>query len=550
MREHKPVFWLILDVILVGFASVMTYLNFQDGHAVFALFSLSILWVVWLGAGTKWQRNSRYPQVIRILNVIMTLAFGALCALGALNSGLTVEETASSLPLQLSFNVVMGVLIWLLAQAQKDDRSLASLYRLGIWYSLGSVLVLGIQWARPALLEAYASNVFQVLCVLACIFAADISFTQLRKLKWRRPHAQNNPQALGVLLSLFFSHANPIHSFFETLQRQLGLDFRSSWALLVLRRSFEPILLFSLMLGWLSTAFVTVESHQQAVVERLGVPLDAPLNPGLKVLFPWPIDLVRLVDTERVFSMSIGHESAASDAPVEPVEPEADESILWANQHADEEYTLLLGDGHDLISADGVLQFRIQDPIQYVYAEHHPEARLRAIAYRALMHETVHRTLDDALSENLIELAQAVTQRIQDDAAKHVPCLKPESFTFRALHPPVAVAEAYQSVVSAQIDRQTRIIRAEAYKKARLPNARAEKKSLLSGAEGDALQRKAEAVGEAYAFEGLYATVYSDIELYQFRRAQEALAEQLKGKKVIAIDHRIEKEGATLWIQE
>ena len=57
-------------------------------------------------------------------------------------------------------------------------------------------------------------------------------------------------------------------------------------------------------------------------------------------------------------------------------------------------------------------------------------------------------------------------------------------------------------------------------------------------------------MGEAYAFEGLYATVYSDLALYEFRRAQETLSEQLKGKKVVVVDHRIEQEGATLWIKE
>ena len=74
--------------------------------------------------------------------------------------------------------------------------------------------------------------------------------------------------------------------------------------------------------------------------------------------------------------------------------------------------------------------------------------------------------------------------------------------------------------------------------------------AVLSEAKGFASKRKAEAVGEAYAFEGLYATVYSDLALYEFRRAQETLSEQLKGKKVVVVDHRIEQEGATLWIKE
>ena len=148
-----------------------------------------------------------------------------------------------------------------------------------------------------------------------------------------------------------------------------------------------------------------METHEQAVRENFGNPEKAVLHGGLHLKLPWPMGAVRKVPASRVLQMSIGHE-ASNDASAE------DESILWANQHADEEFTLLLGDGHDLISADGVLHYQITDVHSYLYATQNPEDILRGIAYRALMHETASRTLEEALSENLNRLASRVTERI------------------------------------------------------------------------------------------------------------------------------------------
>ena len=546
MWNRTIIFWLLLDLLLVGLSGILTVCSIQVNQVLLSLFAAAVLWTALMSSGVRWLSQSFHIRWMRTVNLVSTFVFGAFCFF--MMSGQKELTLPSDPNLALLFTLFIGTSLvhWLLIKAQAARIQLSSLYRLGCLYGGLGIVFLLIQIYNLVPLSSFQSSLITFFCGLGIVFSIDVFVMQLQKLikGWSAFETDHNP--LGTLLWLFFSTHNPVHSFFNTLHHQLGVDFRSSWALVVLRRSIEPVVLFSVLLGWISTSLVTVEPHQKAVVERLGVPLEQPLEAGLKFVFPWPIDQVYLVDTERVFTMNIGHEEEGDSEE----NTEEAESILWANQHADEEYTLLLGDGHDLISADGVLQYRIQDPIQYLYAEHQPESRLRSIAYRALMHETAHRTLDDALSENLIELAQSVTQRIQADVATQVPCLKTVSFSFRALHPPVAVAEAYQSVVSSQIDRQTRVIRAEAYRKSRIPTANAEKMAVLSEAKGFAFKRKAEAVGEAYAFEGLYATVYSDVALYEFRRAQETLSEQLKGKKVVVVDHRIEQEGATLWIKE
>jgi regulator of protease activity HflC (stomatin/prohibitin superfamily) len=239
-------------------------------------------------------------------------------------------------------------------------------------------------------------------------------------------------------------------------------------------------------------------------------------------------------------------------APAEEAElKEAEaESLLWANQHSDEEFSLLLGDGRDLIAADGVLHYRISDPHRYLSSTQNPEQLLEALAYRVLMHETARRTLEQALSENLNQLAAEVTQAIRSDVAAADIGLEPTGFYFSALHPPVAVAKDYQAVISAQIEERTKIIRAETHRRRSLPRAQSDAVVARSQANAEASLRLAEAVGEAAAFESLSSSVRSAEELYVFRRQAEALEQNLTGRNLMIVDHRIERDGGELWIKE
>ena len=105
-------------------------------------------------------------------------------------------------------------------------------------------------------------------------------------------------------------------------------------------------------------------------------------------------------------------------------------------------------------------------------------------------------------------------------------------------------------MISAQIDRDTRIIRAESYNIQRLQSAAAEQYRSQKKSQEEARKRIAAAIGEAKAFEVLRQTVRENEELYTFRRRQEALQTNLKGRDLFIIDHRLEEEGAQLWIQE
>ena len=344
----------------------------------------------------------------------------------------------------------------------------------------------------------------------------------------------------SAVLSALGSRANPIASILDAADHQLGIDLRSTWALSVLRRSIEPLLGGRLVVGWLSTSLTVVHLGEEGLIERLGVPsVGPPLEPGLHCHWPWPVDRVFRLPVRKVQALSVGHEGTEEPGP---------ENVLWARQHAKNEYTLLLGNGRDLITIDATVQFRVRDPRAWRYRFRNPVDALRAVAYRAVMRATVNRTLDEALSENVSLLTGrmlATVQRDVDDLGLGVDVL---AFTVGGMHPPVMVAADYQAVSSAELGRVTAEVNAEAYRNRAVPEADAEIVTRLNGARADAALTEARATGEAWSFRTLESQFRADPREFEFRRRLETLEKGLANRTLVLLDSRISRDGGELWL--
>jgi regulator of protease activity HflC (stomatin/prohibitin superfamily) len=344
------------------------------------------------------------------------------------------------------------------------------------------------------------------------------------------------------LLSVLGRRANPLASLVDAAETQLGIDLRSTWALTVIRRSAVPLGLGFVVLGWSSTALTVLGVEEQGLVERLGVPMDGPpLASGLHVHWPWPIDRVARIPVWRVQTLTVGHEGGEEGGP---------EDVLWARQHGSTEYTLLLGDGRDLIAVDAAVQFRISDPRAWRYRCQNPSDALRAIAYRAVMKSTVGRTLAEALSENVATLTAEMRALVQADADALGLGVEVVGFTVGGMHPPVRVAADYQAVVSAGLDKTTAAIDAQAYRNGIVPAAEAEVVAGGNAARADAAAARGRAAGEAWSFRVLESEYRAGPREYRFRRRLETLEAALAGRRFTVLDTRIQRDGGELWLMK
>jgi regulator of protease activity HflC (stomatin/prohibitin superfamily) len=343
-----------------------------------------------------------------------------------------------------------------------------------------------------------------------------------------------------TLLSVLGSRPNIVASILDAGEQQLGIDLRSTWALAVVRRSVEPLIIGLCLMGWLSTSLTVVGVEEQGLVERLGIPVSGqPLSPGLHVHWPWPVDQVFRIPVMRVQALTVGHEGQEGGGP---------EDVLWARQHAANEYTLLLGNGRDLITIDAAVQFRISDARAWRYHTQNPSDALRAISYRAVMRNTVNRTLSEALSENVVTLTNEMRDVVQKDADALGLGVEVMGFTVGGMHPPVAVAPDYQAVVSAELGKVTAVVDAQAFRNKTVPNAEAYVIAVTNAARAEGAQELGSAAGEAWAFRTLDAQYRASPQEYLFRRRLETLEKGLFGRSFTILDSRFQRDGGELWV--
>jgi len=400
------------------------------------------------------------------------------------------------------------------------------------WIFVLAALSIGLAWVR----QQTPIRILHFVVLLINVFVCYGLFTVRRR---DDEGVESFPLNLSVL-SVLGERTNILASLLDAAEQQLGIDLRSTWALSIVRRSVEPLAIGLLFVGWLSTSLTVVGIEEQGLTERLGVPVGGePLLPGLHLHWPWPIDRVFRIPVQRVQTTTVGHEGEEAQGP---------ENVLWARQHAANEYTLLLGNGRDLITVDAAVQFRIKDARAWRYHSQNPGDALRAIAYRAVMRSTVNRTLSEALSENVVALTSRMRAMVQDDADALGLGIEVVAFTVGGMHPPVTVAPDYQSVVSAEIAKVTAVVNAEVYRNQTVPAAEASVLVNQNGAQAAAAQALGKAAGEAWSFRTLESQYRAEPQDYFFRRRLETLEHGLTGRTYTVVDTRFQRDGGELWL--
>jgi regulator of protease activity HflC (stomatin/prohibitin superfamily) len=409
---------------------------------------------------------------------------------------------------------------------------LARATRVIAWALLLTAASVGLAWAGR-------SGPIRVIHAALLLLNVAVCFELATVRRSPADFSDGFPLDLGVL-SVLGSRPTILASVLDAMERQLGIDLRSTWALTVVRRSAEPLVIGLIALAWLSTSLTVVGPEEDALVERLGVPVKADaLQPGLHLHWPWPIDQVYRIPVRHVQMLTVGHEGEEEGGP---------EDVLWARQHAANEYTLLLGNGRDLITIDAQVQFRITDPKAWRYHTQNPAQALSAIAYRAVMRNTVSKTLADALSENMVSLTRRMHAQVQEEADALGLGVQVLSFTVGGMHPPVAVAGDYQAVVSAALRKVTMVADANSYRNGVVPRADATALAEGNRARAEGANALGRATGEASSFLALQTQYGASPQEFFFRRRLETLEKDLTGRSFTIVDSRIQRDGGELWV--
>lgn len=232
------------------------------------------------------------------------------------------------------------------------------------------------------------------------------------------------------------------------LESSTGLTLRSLFSIRYAKSIFPTAIFVCGLLIWLATGIVQIEAYEKGALYRFGKCEDV-LEPGIHLTFPYPIDKVDVYNTETVKETVVGYDSNSGG------------NILWNESHGGTEYKLLIGEGFELVSVNVRIQYKIDDLMKYVTVSSDADAILNAKAYSIVTDLTVGTDLDTIISRDRAELSRTIEDALSEYLAEN-PCgLCVTDVIIESIHPPVEVADVYQSMVSAEVEAQAAITKAK-----------------------------------------------------------------------------------------
>lgn len=308
---------------------------------------------------------------------------------------------------------------------------------------------------------------------------------------------------------------------------ETSLKLAEMWMWPALRGSLPFLAAVVALLTWAASCLHEVPAGSSGVRQHFGAWDAVPLEPGLHVSLPWPLGGVQIVDTGRVREVVLGFRA-------DPGQP-----ILWERAHYEEEQHSLVGGGDDLLSISVPVHFRVSRPVSYLRATAEPEALLVQEAKRVLLGLAGRRPAAEIMTTAREELRADFRRRLQTALDAHDSGLDVTDVLLRDVHPPVAVAPAFQEVVSAMEDKETDVLEAESQRHDHLLNARGAAAAMLTTAQSVADNRKAQVNGQTARFGSLHGAWSLHPALYQWREGFRVFDAALGGTKKAIIDETL-----------
>ena len=207
---------------------------------------------------------------------------------------------------------------------------------------------------------------------------------------------------------------------------------------------------------------------------------------------------------------------------------------MWTETHYEGEQNLLVGNGEELLSISVPIYYRIKDPLAYLETTSDAREALINLAYRQLLAVTEARDSFRVMTVERQEISRALKQSLQNEVDHMHLGLEVVFVGLKDIHPPVAVAPAFQDVISAEEEKLAYLHKADAYHFQTLAQAGQQANRLQTEADAMFKQRTALAGGESARFLMLAAAEGANTNLFRLRLQLEAMEKAFgKPQKVV-----------------
>lgn len=274
------------------------------------------------------------------------------------------------------------------------------------------------------------------------------------------------------------------------------------------------VLLVLVLALCLLNAFYSINEQENAVVVTFGVPTPVTTS-GLHFKIPF-IQQVRKVDM-TIHGFGIGYV------------PGTDESI------PDE--SLMITSDYNFVNVDFFVEYRVTDPVRYLYASRQPELILKTLAQSYIRDTIGLYPVDEVITTGKNQIQSEIKDKIIARLEKEDIGLQLVNITIQDAEPPTAeVLAAFKEVETAKQSADTAVNNANKYRSEQIPAAEAQADQILQNAQAQKEARINEATGQVSRFEAMYEEYARYPLITKQRMYYEAMEELLPGLRVIIQD--------------
>ena len=268
-------------------------------------------------------------------------------------------------------------------------------------------------------------------------------------------------------------------------------------------------------LALLGTCFYTVDDKQQAVVTTFGKVTDI-TDAGVHFKLPFGIQQVKKVDVNVYQKIELGYSSDGT-----------------AYTTLDNESTMITGD-YNIVNVDFFIEYKISDPVQYLYSSNNPELILRNLIQSQVRNVVGSSTVDAVLTDGKEDIQRQVKDLVSGILEEYDIGLTLVDVKIQDAEPPTQeVIEAFKAVETAKQQAETVINDAKAYQNAQLPKAQAQADQLIQNAEYLRQKRINEAMEQVAMFNAMYQEYSLNPDITRSRMYYEAISQVLPGVKLL-----------------
>ena len=191
----------------------------------------------------------------------------------------------------------------------------------------------------------------------------------------------------------------------------------------------------------------------------------------------------------------------------------------------------------NLINIDFYMEYKVSDPVAYLFNSHDPELILHNIALASIRSTVINYTVDEAMTTGKSAIQADVKEKIVKDLQEQNIGIQIVNITIQDAAPPTReIVAAFKEVETAKQSAETKINQARKYENEQIPAAEAQADRIVQIAEAQKASRIAEAEGQVARFNAMYEQYAQNPLITKQRMFYEALESVLPDLKVVITD--------------